>query len=205
MTNELKFFIADCVERAESEEREKKALAEAEEIEYEALYAQACAARLAEIANLPAALIPYCEATQRPGHHERQWDIKALKEGWRPDCWQVSAPGLVPIFFTVEKEWTNPTGEVGKAELAGKFIVKSLSTRGQFEDQYPRWYQAIAAAARLHREHEEYLRKEEAQTMEPAPVDPKPTPPTTAERLESLIRRIAREEAEDRIGEYMPT
>lgn len=186
MTDELKAYIADCIERAEAEQRERAEKAKAEAEEYEQLYKRACAARLAEIVNAPAALLDYCEATQRPGY-------KALKEGWRPDYFQINAPGLATIYFTVDKEWVNPTGEVGKAEWTGKFVVKSISTCGQHEDQYLRWYEAIAEAALLHREHEEYLRREEARELRAARAITTPAPPTTAERLESLIREIARE------------
>jgi len=149
------------------------------------------AKRLAEVASdIPQALLPYCEATHEPnGDVEHQ--IKTLQQGWRPEYFKIEAPGLSAIWFTVDRRWNPEKKEPGPPH------INKLSTSGQHCDDHQKWYLAIATAARLRAEHDAWNAKEAEREERYLALLAKPEPPpepTLAERLEEIVRAIARDE-----------
>lgn len=177
---QLEQLIFDSVERAEAEEREAEALAEARNIEYQRLLLEATQARLAEIVGLPDALLPYCVAARGPGRFDCETDTDALKGRWRPEEFRIEAPNLGPIKFTIEPEWTDSAPRA----QTGKFVTRRISA-GDYE--FSQWPPAIAEAARVHRRkiEQEQLGVRGESFVISAYVEPSPT-----ERLVALIEEI---------------
>jgi|SRR5262245_1686926 len=191
--SDLEKLIKDSIEKRDAQEAERKRKEDEEEGEYQSLLAEATEARLAELVDqIPHPLLRYCAATDAPLHHEKAYSIKKLREGWRPDHLRVVAPGLSTIFFDVGAEWDND------AKAWGAPYIRSLSTSAQYRDEHKKWFLAIAAAAALHAQREEWDKKEaEFQAREFARYEARQTP-TLAERLAGVVREIARDELSNR-------
>lgn len=192
--NDLEKLIADSIAKRDAQEAERKQKEDEEEGEYQALLAEATEKRLAELVNqIPQELVRYCEATDAPQHFEKSYSIQKLREGWRPEHLRVVAPGLAPIFFSLRAEWDNEAKEWGAP------YIGSLSTSAQYRDEHKKWFLAIAAAAALKVEREEWDAKEaEFQARQYERYEAQKTQPTLAERLASIVREIARDELSNR-------
>jgi hypothetical protein len=181
-------LIADSLELSEAEEREQKALAEAQQVEFDRLVSEATVARLAQTKGFPPALLPYCKARTRRGPWGLEDDLQTLKTGnetWWPDEFWVIAPGLAALRFSIEQEWDDGRPD---RQLTGQYLIKEISVDGL---RCQSWHQAIAAASQLHRDKQERERigREIAMSTYKAEM----REPTTAERLEILIREIVEE------------
>lgn len=187
--NELEKLIADSIEACDTLEAERRQKEDEEEDEYQALLQEATQMRLAELVDqIPHELLPYCEPIDAPKHYKKSHLIQKMREEWRPEHFRIVAPGLSPIFFSVGADWDN------EAEAWGAPYIKSLSASAQYRDEYKKWFLAIAAAARIHAERTQQEAEElEYQARKDAAPEERKTP-GAAERLESLIREIARAE-----------
>ena len=134
---DLDKLIADSIEQAEIEEREERRRADAEQAELERLMKEATLLALAEIKDLPRALIPYCRTEPWPNCHGRAETIVALKGGWKPIWFTVEAPGMARIEFRV-------------VEKVRDIVCGSIMLKGA-RVEYKSWHQAIAAAASAYR------------------------------------------------------
>jgi hypothetical protein len=192
----LTLFIEDSIKIAEAEERQKMALAESQQLELDSLINEATTARLAQTKGIPPALLPYCKARTQRGPWGTEDDIETLKkyaEDWWPDEFFVLAPGLASLSFSIEKEWDNSHPY---AQLTGQYLIKDISVQGY---KYQQWHQAITEASRLHKDNQEreQIGKEAALRVYKEAI----SAPTTAERLESLIREIAQEAVFEQVGQ----
>jgi hypothetical protein len=174
----LKQLIADSVETIEAEERKRQAIANAQQIELNQLLQAATVAALADVSDLPPALLPYCIAAHGPGAHSIEANMITLKKGWRPEYFYADAPGLTRISFRVQ--WTG-----------GKRQTSSISFLG-FNGTTSSWPLVIGKAALRYRELQEDEQRENS--FNEMSYRASQRQPTTAERLEGLIRAIAREE-----------
>ena len=190
---ELEKLIVDSIEKRDRQDAERKQKEDEEEGEYQSLLAQAIEMRLGELVDqIPHPLLHYCEPTDAPAHFEKSYSIQKLRDGWRPDHFRVTAPGLATIFFSVGADWDN------EANKWGAPYVKSLSTSAQYRDEHKKWFLAIAVAAGLHAEYEKWNAAEDARRDREYARWEKQKTPTLAERLESIIREIARDELSNR-------
>lgn len=188
----LEQLIADSLDQLEAIERERRAIAAAQDVEFENLLADRTAEILAQTKGIPPALLPYIEGDwQYRGDRER--DIRALKEGKGPDNFSVNAPGLAPIYFEIERELDKPLPakpagyfDAGApAEPTGRFVVDRIIVDRQL---FYAWPEAIAAA----REHHLYLeeRRRAERATETSLYNAAMRAPSVADRLLSLIEEI---------------
>jgi hypothetical protein len=181
---ELEELIQLSIQQAEAEERKQKALSDAQRTEFNNLLREASALRLGETENIPRALLPYCEARRGPDRMDTESNIDALKQGWRPDTFVINAPGLMPLGFNVIQDRSTQT-----------FFVNAISFMGA-AGSFVSWHQAIAAAAQRHRQEKEWDAEVKRRNAAGNVLNDAKAEPTPAERLESLIREIARGEVE---------
>lgn len=181
----LQELIACSIEHVEARKREHKALADAEQIEFDSLMASALAERLADIVEMPKALIAYCAPSRGPNPYcrDRAQDIEALKSGWRPIHFTVNAPGLAEMRFDIGQEWLEINGE---NHLGWR--VRAITVHNGSASFYRDWFSAIAEASDVHRQTEEW-RRERDKASQSKPVAQE-QPATDAERLVALIEEI---------------
>lgn len=163
-------LIADSIEQIEAEERERKALTEAQKLEYDNLMATAIGFVLPQVRDFPLALLPYCSAARGPGHWDLEGNIEQLKKGWLPDHFIIYAPGLATVSF-------------GISVVHGNHVTTGISFNGM-GGTTTNWTKAIAEAARIE--------EQKRQNMAAYRISQSPQRPTD-ERLVELIREIARD------------
>jgi hypothetical protein len=186
----LEKLIADSIARVTVEEADAKAKSEAQELEFEALMEIATAVALAAIDErdkVPDALLRHVKSTGSPNRWGVGENIEALRAGWLPSHFIVEAPGLAPIEFALKSTWDTGTRKDRPPRVES--VVSLHGVNG-----WETWHEAIAKAARQHADSEKWQREHEQIGREARAEKAAMAPPSTFERLESLIREIVREE-----------
>jgi hypothetical protein len=177
-------LIQYSIEQTEAREREAKVLAEAEQIEFNSLMACALAESLADIVDMPQALIPYCNYARGPGCWDRAQDIETLKKGWRPSEFIIRAPALSEMRFSIHKAPAD-INDVGRI----RWRIRSITVE-ECSNSYHCWSAAITEAARIHRRIEQWRREQEQERADRVESQQTASAPTDAEQLAALIEQI---------------
>jgi hypothetical protein len=185
---ELQSFIDQAIEQTETRQAKEAArqaeLAAKRQAAWQSAICEATAARLEEITHCyPAALRPYIKADVRFCLSE--FEFEKWDNTWRPDKFEIDAPGLAPISFSVYPD------DKGVFQPCDTCVWDDWNERshGHFYD----WAEAVAVAAKIHRaqvERDEADRKRrEGKEREEAAITVE-KPASTAERLATLIEEI---------------